>query len=81
MLLAWDRLANAGNPIAVIALSLGYESEKRVQHRLQKGYGLFATAIEPWPESDSPFRSFAWRADSAIRTEIHEPAVSGRGSS
>jgi AraC-like DNA-binding protein len=46
MLLAGDRLANSGDPISVIALSLGYESEsafstafKRVMGRSPRRYG------------------------------------------
>jgi AraC-like DNA-binding protein len=46
MLLAGDRLANAGDPVSVIALSLGYESEsafstafKRVMGCSPRQYG------------------------------------------
>jgi AraC-like DNA-binding protein len=46
MLLAGDRLANSGDPISVIALSLGYESEsafstafKRVMGASPRQYG------------------------------------------
>ncbi|MBW4696740.1 MAG: helix-turn-helix domain-containing protein [Aphanocapsa lilacina HA4352-LM1] len=45
MLLAGDRLANSSDPVSVIALALGYESESAFSHSLQEGHGLFATAI------------------------------------
>ncbi len=56
MLLAGDRLANAGDPVSVIALSLGYESEsafstafKRVMGCSPRQYGRGRT-----PASSSP---------------------------
>ena len=42
MLLAGDELINSADPVSVISLALGYESESRVQHRLQARHGLLA---------------------------------------
>ncbi|HTR17209.1 MAG TPA: hypothetical protein VMI52_09275 [Acetobacteraceae bacterium] len=42
MLLAGDRLANSSDPISVIALLLGYESESAFSTAF-KSHGLFAT--------------------------------------
>ena len=50
MLLAGDRLVNSSEPVAAISLSLGYDSESRVQHRLQESHGLFAAPVRPCPE-------------------------------
>ncbi len=54
MLLAGDRLANSSDPISVIALSLGYESEsafstafKRVMGRSPRQYGRDRTPVSP----------------------------------
>ena len=52
MLLAGDRLMNSRDPVSSIALSLGYEFGKRLQHSLQAGHGLFAAAIWPQPDAD-----------------------------
>jgi AraC-like DNA-binding protein len=54
MLLAGDRLANSGEPVSVIALSLGYESEsafstafKRVMGRAPRHYGRGRNSVGP----------------------------------
>jgi AraC-like DNA-binding protein len=54
MLLAGDRLANSGDPVSVIALSLGYESEsafstafKRVMGRSPRQYGRGRNPASP----------------------------------
>ena len=49
MLLAGDRLKNSGDPISVISLSLGYESESAFSTAFKSCHGLFAAAIQPWP--------------------------------
>ena len=65
MLLASDRLANSGDPISVIALSLGYESEsafstafKRVMGCSPRQYGRGHS-----PASTGPGETEAARAD------------------
>jgi AraC-like DNA-binding protein len=52
MLLAGDRLTNSGDPVSVIALSLGYESEsafstafKRVMGCSPRQYGRGGTSV------------------------------------
>ena len=45
MLLAGDRLSNSNDPISVISLSLGYESESAFSTGLQEGHWLFTAAI------------------------------------
>jgi AraC-like DNA-binding protein len=54
MLLAGDRLANSGDPVSVIALSLGYESEsafstafKRVMGCSPRQYGRVGNPVSP----------------------------------
>jgi transcriptional regulator GlxA family with amidase domain len=58
MRLASDRLENSSDPISVIARSFGFRIRKRLQHSIQEGHGLFATAIRRWPES---VFHFTWR--------------------
>jgi len=65
MLLAGDKLENSTDPISVIALSLGYESEsafgtalKRVMGRSPRQYGRGRN-----PASPSPGEGGAARAD------------------
>jgi len=65
MLMAGDRLANSGDPVSVIALSLGYESEsafstafKRVMGCSPRQHGRERKAATPWPmASTTPARS------------------------
>ena len=57
MLLAGDRLVNSGDPISVIALSLGYESESAFSTAFKTSHGLFATAIRSRPQSAFPVPS------------------------
>jgi AraC-like DNA-binding protein len=45
MLLAGDKLANSSDPISVIALSLGYQSESAFSTAFKRVMGLLATAI------------------------------------
>ncbi|MET3897898.1 AraC-like DNA-binding protein [Devosia sp. UYZn731] len=59
MLLAGDRLTHSGDPTAVIALSLGYESEsafstafKRVMGASPRHYGRRQT-LAPWSQNDA----------------------------
>ncbi len=61
MLLAGDRLANTGDPISVIALSLGYESEsafstafKRVMGCSPRQYSRGRSATAPSPGEGTP---------------------------
>jgi AraC-like DNA-binding protein len=65
MLLAGDRLATSGDPVSVIALSFGYESEsafstafKRVMGCSPRQYGRGRT-----PASTSPGEAEAARTD------------------
>ncbi|MGK9231999.1 AraC family transcriptional regulator [Inquilinus limosus] len=58
MLLAADRLANSGDPVSAIALSLGYESEsafstafKRVMGCSPRQYGRGARLVSPYGET------------------------------
>jgi AraC-like DNA-binding protein len=58
MLLAADKLVNSSDPVSVIALALGYESEasfstafKRVMGRSPRQYGRRAKQI-PLPEHE-----------------------------
>jgi len=60
MLLAGDRLANSGEPVSVIALTLGYESEsafstafKRVMGCSPRQYGRGRTAAPPRGETEA----------------------------
>ena len=63
MLLAGDRLANSGDPVSVIALSLGYESEsafstafKRVMGCSPRQYGRGRNPAFPLPFEDGTAR-------------------------
>jgi hypothetical protein len=60
MLLAGGKLANSSDPISVIALSLGYESESAFSTAFKRIIGLFPTAISLWQESGFPFQ---WRGE------------------
>jgi AraC-like DNA-binding protein len=69
MLLAGDRLENSGDPVSVIALSLGYESEsafstafKRVMGCSPRQYGRGRTRARPSPGE-------------AVRSDGHEAAA------
>jgi AraC-like DNA-binding protein len=75
MLLAGDRLENSGEPVSVIARTLGYESEsafstafKRVMGCSPRRYGLFRRSAAAPP---------GWQESSAARAE--QMAVSGMG--
>ena len=54
MLLAGDRMANSSDSISEIAQSLGYESASAFTKAFKKIMGLFAAAIQPWPEFGFP---------------------------
>jgi AraC-like DNA-binding protein len=69
MLLAGDRLENSSDPVSVIALSLGYESEsafgtafKRVMGRSPRQYGRGRNPASP-----------SHRAGEAVRPDMFEP--------
>jgi AraC-like DNA-binding protein len=77
MLLAADRLTNSGDPISVIATSLGYESEsafskafKRVMGRSPRQY---ARAPDPASSSNSTAKTSARIASGTSRFEPRRP--------
>jgi AraC-like DNA-binding protein len=65
MLLAGDRLANSGDPVSVIALSLGYESESAFSTAFKRvmGYSPRQYCHGRYPASSSPAEGTAARAN------------------
>jgi len=68
MLLAGDRLANSGDPISVIALSLGYESESAFSTAFKRVVGCSPRQYSRGRKPASPTHSAA-EADRADRLE------------
>jgi AraC-like DNA-binding protein len=55
MLLAGDKLTHSGDPISVVARSLGYESEAAFSAAFKRVMSCSSRQYRPWPDHGSPF--------------------------
>jgi len=67
MLLAGDRLANSGDPLSVIALSLGYESESAFSTAFKRVMGC---SPRQYSRGQIPASSFRHRQEDALANQL-----------
>jgi len=75
MLLAGDKLTNSSDPISVIALSLGYESESAFSTAFKRVMGCSPRQYSRSQNPPSPFPSLSANEDEPTHTDQLEPVA------